>query len=106
MAMVPPRYRFALVAMLALVAGCAKPSSPQLDRKTAERIDALFERFDNPRVPGCNVGVARDGRLVYARSFGAADLDYATPNAADTRFPIGSMSKQFTAMVVALLAED
>jgi CubicO group peptidase (beta-lactamase class C family) len=104
-----PNLRRCLLALatLALLAACGrKPATPQLDAATAARIDALFERFDNPHVPGCNVGVARDGRLVYARSFGAADLDYATPNAADTRFPIGSNSKQFTAMVVALLAED
>ncbi|HEV8239291.1 MAG TPA: serine hydrolase domain-containing protein [Thermoanaerobaculia bacterium] len=99
----------AVLAVLLCLAGCAKhPTQPhdQLDAKTAERIDDLFERFDNPRVPGCNVGVAREGRFVYQKSFGAADLDYPIANDADTRFPIGSNSKQFTAMVVALLAED
>lgn len=102
------RCLFVLAVFLCL-AGCAnRPAQPhdQLDAKTAERIDDLFERFDNPRIPGCNVAVARDGRFVYQKSFGSADLDYATPNEADTRFPIGSNSKQFTAMVVALLAED
>ena len=102
------RRRSLPLAALALLGACARSPAPsqQLDRTTAARIDDLFERYDNPHVPGCNVGVARDGHLIYQRSFGSADLDYATPNAADTRFPIGSNSKQFTAMVVALLAED
>src|ERR1041384_7483202 len=92
------------LAVLLSLAGCAKqPAQPpgQLDAKTAARIDDLFERFDNPHVPGCNVGVARDGRFVYQKSFGSADLDYATPNEADTRFPMGSNSKQLTAMAIA-----
>src|ERR1044072_7603453 len=102
------RRRSLPLAALALLGACARSPAPsqQLDRTTAARIDDLFELYDNPHVPGCNVGVARDGHLIYQRSFGSADLDYATPNAADTRFPIGSNSKQFTAMVVALLAED
>lgn len=102
------RRPFVLLLAISLAAGaCAAPQpAAPLHRETVEGIEALFQRFDQPRVPGCNVGVARNGHLIYARSFGAADLDQGVLNGAATRFPIGSMSKQLTAMVVALLAED
>lgn len=101
------RHPLALLLAASLAAGCERSGSGgALAGDTAARIDALFERFDQPNVPGCNVGVARGGRLVYARSFGAADLDHRIPNDATTRFPIGSMSKQLTATVVALLDEQ
>jgi CubicO group peptidase (beta-lactamase class C family) len=96
-----------LVLAASMTAGACAPSGPApLSGGSIERIERLFASYDQPRAPGCNVGVARDGRLIYARSFGAADLDHGILNEATTRFPIGSMSKQFTAMVVALLAED
>lgn len=102
------RLRLSLLLLVATVsAGACAPSQPAaLSGETVEGIERLFQRFDDPGVPGCNVGVARNGHLVYLRSFGAADLDQRVLNEARTRFPIGSMSKQFTAMVVALLAED
>ena len=106
--MMAERRLFGLILAVSTTACSAPQLQPaaSLSPETIERIEDLFQRFDNPRVPGCNVGVARDGRLIYARSFGAADLDQGVLNEAATRFPIGSMSKQFTAMVVALLAED
>lgn len=104
---VAERWLVVLVLAASLTAGACAGSQPEgLSRETVQQIEQLFQRFDNPRTPGCNVGVARNGHLVYARSFGAADLDHGVLNEAATRFPIGSISKQFTAMVVALLAED
>lgn len=71
----------------------------------AARIDELFSAFTD-QTPGCAAAVVRDGRTVYARGFGLADLSHRVPIGPDTVFEIGSVSKQFTALAVLLLEAD
>ena len=70
------------------------------------RVDAVFKEYDRSDAPGCAVGVYRDGNLDYARGFGIANLDHGLPITPDTVFYVGSVSKQFTAMSVALAARE
>lgn len=70
-----------------------------------EKVDELFAEWDKPNSPGCALGVIKDGRLIYARGYGMANLEYDIPITSKTVFRIGSTSKQFTAMCIALLAE-
>ncbi len=58
------------------------------------------------KTPGCAVGVSRDGDIILERAYGMADLEHAVANRPDTIFEAGSVSKQFTAAAVLLLAED
>ena len=69
-------------------------------------IDAVFSDYDNTTSPGCSMAVIRDGEIDYARGYGMANLEYGIANSSDTVFRIGSTSKQFTAMVMAVLAEQ
>jgi CubicO group peptidase (beta-lactamase class C family) len=69
-----------------------------------QKVDALFERWNRPDSPGCAVGIISDGELVYERYFGAASLEFGVPIGRQTRFQIASMSKQFTAAGIHLLA--
>jgi CubicO group peptidase (beta-lactamase class C family) len=69
------------------------------------RIDALFSVFTD-QTPGCAAAVVRDGRTIYARGFGLADLSHRVPIGLDTVFEIGSETKQFTALAVLLLQAD
>ena len=55
---------------------------------------------------GCAVGVGVKGKAVLERAYGMADLEHDVPNAPDTIFEAGSVSKQFTAAAVLLLARD
>lgn len=59
-----------------------------------------------PTQPGAVVLVTQGGKTVYARAYGAADLEQGTTITADTRFHAASVSKQFTAMALAMLARD
>jgi CubicO group peptidase (beta-lactamase class C family) len=70
------------------------------------RIDALFSQWDRPDAPGCAVGVISCGELVHQRCFGLADLATRTPICAESLFYIASVSKQFTAASVLLLAQE
>ncbi len=67
------------------------------------RVDAVFADYASPDGPGCSLGVIRDGRLVHATGYGAANLDHGIPNGPATIFRTGSVAKQFTAAAIALL---
>jgi CubicO group peptidase (beta-lactamase class C family) len=69
-------------------------------------ISAFFQPWNHPDTPGCVVGVERPGAPALLRSFGSADLEHAVPNDADTVFEAGSVSKQFTAAAILVLAGE
>lgn len=82
----------------------ASPKAPA--DSAAHWLDSLFAPFARGRSPGCAVGVSRDGELTFAKGYGFADLNRDTPITPDTRFYLASLSKQFTAMSIVLLARD
>lgn len=59
-----------------------------------------------PALPGVQVAVAVDGRLVWSEAFGYADVERRIPVTAESQFRIGSVSKPLTAAAVALLYEQ
>ena len=67
--------------------------------------DQMMARFDGPNSPGAAVRVWRDGRTLYSKTYGMANLAYGIPFGEDTRTNIGSTSKQFTAFAIMLQAE-
>jgi len=72
----------------------------------AARVDKLFERIDKPTSPGCALALVRDGRVVYTRGYGMANLDHDIVITPSTVFHVASVSKQFTAAAILLLARD
>jgi len=76
------------------------------DSTSATRIDQLFAQWDKPDSPGCALAVIKDGQTVYRRGYGSANLDYGIPLSSKSVLNIASISKQFTAMSVALLAKQ
>jgi CubicO group peptidase (beta-lactamase class C family) len=90
-------------AIAASLATAQAPATAPADRTAA--VDAVFARFTQA-TPGCAVGVGVKGRPVLERAYGMADLERDVPNKADTIFEAGSVSKQFTAAAVLLLARD
>jgi CubicO group peptidase (beta-lactamase class C family) len=69
------------------------------------RVDAVMARWTNT-TPGCAVGVSEKETSVLERAYGMADLEHDVPNTPATIFEAGSVSKQFTAAAVLLLARD
>ncbi|MEE2792953.1 MAG: serine hydrolase [Acidobacteriota bacterium] len=70
------------------------------------QVDEVFTRWDRPDTPGCAVSVMQSGRIVYSQGYGAANLEYDIPITPRTTFHVASLSKQFTALAVALLVAD
>jgi CubicO group peptidase (beta-lactamase class C family) len=76
------------------------------DEESAKKVDEFLAQWDKNDMPGCSVGAVKDGRLVYKRAFGMANLDYDVPNTPSTVFNLASASKPFTAFSIALLAQQ
>ena len=70
------------------------------------KIDAVFADMDTPQHPGAGLLVIDHNEVVYKKCFGLADVEAGRPVTADTSFYLGSISKQFTAMAILLLAEQ
>lgn len=70
------------------------------------RVDSLFEEWDKPGSPGASVLVLKDGEIVFEKGYGYANLEYDVPIGPGTIFHVASVSKQFTAMAIALLAQE
>jgi len=68
-------------------------------------IDALMRDYQG-NVPGASVLVVRDGQPVIRRAYGMANLEEQIKATPQTNYRLASVSKQFTAASVLLLAED
>ena len=72
---------------------------------TLNRIDEIFSRWNNA-TPGGSVLVSKGDKIIYHKAFGLADLEHNAPNTTETIFEAGSVSKQFTAASILLLATE
>jgi CubicO group peptidase (beta-lactamase class C family) len=76
---------------------------------TAQDLTPKFEEYMNAlsnqkRFIG-SVLVARDGKIVFSKGYGMANVELDVPNEPETRFRLGSITKQFTAAAILLLQE-
>ena len=89
-----------------VLASLATVTTAQSPRPMADpRVDAIFKQW-SASTPGCAAGAAVKGEPVVRAAYGMADLEHDVPITPDTIFEAGSVSKQFTAMAVLLLARD
>ena len=72
----------------------------------ALRADSVLRRFDRSDAPGCALGVYQNGQVLYARGYGMASLEHGIALTPRSVLDVGSISKQFTAMAMLLLARD
>src|SRR5262249_14443276 len=76
------------------------------DQVLAAQVDQLFAKCNSFASPGCAVGIIRNGKLIYSKGFGSANLDHEAPNTPQTIFEIASASKSFTCAFLALLMDQ
>ena len=79
---------------------------PGASSDLSQKVDQLFSRYDKKDSPGCAVGIIREGKIIYKRGYGMANLDFDIPNSPATLFNVASMAKQFTAASIILLAQQ
>ena len=78
--------------------------SQVLPDSLTKKIDDIFKQWNYPMTPGCVIGIIRNDSLIYTKGYGMANLEYSIPNSPTTIFHMASISKQFTAYSVLLLA--
>ena len=77
-----------------------------LSQEKADKIDGLMKLyFDYGQFNG-TVLVAESGKIIYKKGFGLADMEWNIPNKPDTKFRLGSITKQFTSMLILQLVEE
>jgi CubicO group peptidase (beta-lactamase class C family) len=94
---------FAALSLVGVAHAGPAPLAPGVDAK----IDAAVQQdVATGRVAGAAVAVLRDRKVVFSKGYGRANLELAAPVNEHTVFRIGSLTKQFTAAGVLLLAEQ
>src|SRR6476660_8561337 len=93
-----------LLGLTAILPG-PRPHAPTPIRLEPAKIDAVFKAYTRA-TPGCALGIYHDGRIVYSKGYGMAELNLGVPITAGTMFDIGSTSKQFAAASTILLANE
>ena len=96
------------IALVSLAIACAlvAPATPRAQpAEDRAGVDQVFAKW-TAATPGCAVGVASGGRPVLSKGYGSADLEHDVAITPDTIFEAGSVSKQFTAASMLLLARE
>ena len=88
-----------IVILISFVSFAVNANMSDLSKK----IDLLFD--DRSQKPGCAVGLVENGEYIHSKGYGLANLEHEIPIGMDTIFRIGSVSKQFTTMAIAILEE-
>jgi len=96
----------ALLAPATLVPVTAPAQPPALSAAQRARIDSVFAPFDGTTRPGCAVAVGQGTTMLHERGYGMSDLQHGIPIGPTSIFHVASVSKQFAAFAVALLAQD
>jgi CubicO group peptidase (beta-lactamase class C family) len=100
-----PFLSFPLAGLLLLLA-TSSSTLAQVPAELVSKIDAIFAKWNAPDAPGVVIAVSQSGQIVLTRAYGQAELAHDLPNTEDTRFESGSVSKQFTAAALILLAQQ
>lgn len=97
-----PLLLFALV-LLSIAARAQSPLSPDAKAK----IDtAVTQVLSSTKVPSASIAIVKDGRIAYLQAYGLARLSPPMDATPQMQYAIGSISKQFTAAAVLLLAQE
>jgi len=92
---------FASLVIISILGFGCKNNSKSLSKK----IDSLVNDYAVNRQFMGTVLVAEKGKVIFSKGYGLANVEKNLPNTPQTRFPIGSITKQFTAMLVTQLVE-
>lgn len=99
-----PSYRAGLTVVLASLTTLALSAAPVL-AQDAGRMDRIVQASADANEFSGSVLVARDGEVMLDRGYGFANREWLVPNDGETKFRLGSITKQFTAVAIMILNE-
>ena len=77
-----------------------------LNQQEAQQIEQLLVKYNEYGQFNGSALVAENGKVIFKKGFGSANMEWNIPNQTDTKFRLGSISKQFTALLIVKLAEE
>lgn len=75
-------------------------------QEKAKQIEQLLNKYNEYGQFNGSALVAENGKVIFKKGFGSANMEWNIPNQPDTKFRLGSISKQFTALLIVKLAEE
>jgi CubicO group peptidase (beta-lactamase class C family) len=93
---------FCFSVIIALVFSC----QVMLPQTKADKIETLLNQYHKFQEFNGSALVAEGGEIIYKNGFGMANMEWNIPNTPETKFRLGSITKQFTAMLIMQLVED
>lgn len=69
-------------------------------------MDAIFEKYNNKTGAGLAIGVVQNGKVVFKKGYGLANMEYDIPNSSSSIFDIASVSKQFAGLAISMLVQE
>ena len=97
---------FSLLIVAILFSPTSIASAGEYDEILTQKIDSIFQKWDNDYSPGAAVAIMKDGEVIFKKVYGMANLEYDIPITPSSIFNIASISKQYTAFCIALLAQE
>ena len=92
-----------LIFVLTIAVQSCKQKETEIQK---EKVDEIFAPWDNRSTPGAAVAIVQDGKILYKKGYGIANLEYDTPITPTSIFHIASVSKQFTVFSILLLEKQ
>lgn len=83
-----------------------KSQKTELSKTIESQIDSIFKEYNNATTPGVAVGFIQNGKLLFSKGYGMADLEHNIPIDTNSIFSLASVSKQFTAFAILILEEQ
>lgn len=84
----------------------AEPLAAEPEKQVEQLVNATLHLSDGKIDPGVSVGVVKDGKMLFSKGFGYADIESQEKVTPQTIFHVASVSKQFTAFSIALLVDQ
>ena len=97
------KHQFKIIVVFVCILLCNPFAYGAEENDLSKAIDSLFDNREGR--PGCAVGVINNGEYIHKRGYGLANLEHNISIDENSIFRIGSISKQFTAMAIAILEE-
>ncbi len=88
--------------LLVLLLSCAQCIAQPLETS----INQIFSKYNHPGIPGAAVLVIQNGKVIFKKGYGTANLEYDAPITPSTVFDIASVSKQFTGFAISTLIQE
>jgi len=94
-----------LISAVCLNVAAQTDHRPQSWEDTLSKVEQVFSHY-KPNNPGCQFAISRNGRTIFSKAWGMADLEHDAPLTTQSLLEIGSVSKQFTAACILLLEQQ